>query len=176
MLHHQISFPLLLLAPLLLNAGCEESDSGTPPYLGTYEVLSHTENTAGCDTEGDPVEGEATFFSLEDENFFGVSVLTWHDCESAESCSDVGALDRSFTKEGGEWVSQVIYAAGGVDCDVGITEGTIEETDSGVRIEFHTYSGVITVQSAEACETDLAEEHREELECTGIEVLEATLR
>ena len=174
MFKREVSLSVLLLTPLLVPAGCSEDESETP-YVGTYEIASHTENAAGCDGEGDAVEGETPFFSLEDESFFGVSVLTWYDCDSPDSCSETGFLNRSFTKEGGDWTSQVISSSGGIDCSLAITEGTISETDSGIRLEFRSYSGVLTVASDEACETDVAEERRDELECTGIEVLEATL-
>ncbi|MGH1340145.1 MAG: hypothetical protein ACRBN8_01240 [Nannocystales bacterium] len=164
----------VVLIPLLLAAGCSEGDAETP-YVGTYEVRSHTENVMGCEGAGEAVEGDVLFFSLEDESFFGVSLLTWHDCESASSCNEEGALDRSFTKEGSEWTSKVIFASGDVDCSLGLTEGTITETDAGIRLEFRSYEGVLTVASEEACETDVAEQRRDELDCTGIEVLEATL-
>lgn len=164
----------LLLTPLLFSAACQDSDSETP-YVGTYEVRSHTENRTGCGSEGDPVQGATAFFSFEDENFFGTTVLSWFSCDSAESCSDVGELDRSFIKEGGEWTSQVSYSGGGVDCGVGLTEGTIEETDSGVRIEFRSYEGSFTLANEDECEPELAEDRRDELECTGLEVIEATL-
>jgi hypothetical protein len=164
----------LFLTPLLLNAGCQESDSQSP-YAGTYEIRSHTKTTAGCSSDAAPVQGEAAYFSFEEETFFGIPLLTWFTCDSAESCSDVGELDRSFTKESGGWISQVIYASGGVECSVELIEGTIEETDSGVRLEFRSYEGSFTLASTDACETELAEDRRDELECAGIEVIEATL-
>lgn len=131
--------------------GCKEDEVAAP--TGTYEVLSHTRTEMTCDGDGADVMGETMFFSLELDDFLGATLLGWHDCSSADMCEEESSLLRSFIERGGEWVAESSSAGGFDECVVMATDGTVEETPDGVRIEFRTSSATFMLGDDEECST-----------------------
>ncbi len=150
-------------------AGCKEDELAAP--TGTYEITSHTRTEMTCDGDGAEVM-ETEFFSLEIDDVFGFSILGWHDCASAESCEEASSLLRSFMERDGRWVLESTQAGGIDDCQGSISEGSLEETADGVHIEIRTLSGLIELEDGEECGTDLIDAHRDELECTSLELID----
>lgn len=161
---------LLSLCLSFAVTGCKEDELSAP--TGTYEITSHTETVMTCDGDGADVMGDTMFFSLEIDDVFGFEVLGWHDCSSADTCEDTSSLLRSFMESDGEWVLESTQAGGIDDCQGSISEGSLEETADGVRIEIRTLSGLIELEDGEECGTDLVDAHRDELECTSLEIID----
>ena len=160
---------LVLVALSVSLTACEE-DEGTPAPTGTYEVQSHTRTAMTCEGPGEAVE-ETEFFALELDEFFGASLLGWHDCTSATACEESASLTRSFIEQGGEWTLRSTFASGFEGCEGTIEEGTVVETEDGVEIEIRSFTGAIELASGEECDTDLVDAHADALECTTLEVI-----
>lgn len=148
---------------------CAEDEEVTAP-TGTYEVQSHTRTEMTCDGAGEQVE-EIEFFALELDEFFGTSLLGWHDCTSATSCEEDASITQSFTHEGGEWRLRSTLATGLEDCQGTIEEGVVIETEEGVEIELRSFTGTIALESGEECDTDIVDAHEDDLSCTTLEVI-----
>ena len=161
---------VLALVTLSVSLTACAEDEEVPAPTGTYEVQSHTRTEMTCDGAGEAVE-ETEFFALELDNFFGASILGWHDCTSATSCEEAASLTRSFIREGGEWTLRSTFAAGFDTCEGTIEEGTVIETDEGVEIEIRSFTGSITLESGEECDTDVVDAHADELSCTTLEII-----
>lgn len=141
---------VLVLSALLALPACDDGDGGSG-LTGTYEVTSHTLVEDGCGGEPMPVSDPANcfgcviskgFFKVKQQNFFGQTVHTIVDCDSAETCDDAenpdeivfgGAVfERSV---GGALVGEVHGAAtGGIDCGYTRVDYRLEATDEGVRL------------------------------------------
>ena len=164
---------LLFLAASFALPACQADDDEAAGPTGTYEVQSHTRTDMTCEGAGEAVQGETELFALELDNFFGATVLGWHDCTSATDCEEESDLFRSFVEEDGRWVLRSTFASGIESCSGSIEEGSTVQTDDGVRIEIRSYSGTIDLEAGEECDTDLVDAHFGELDCTTIEVIEA---
>ncbi len=152
-------------------SACAEGEGPEASPDGLYEVSVHTRTQGSCDGEGQDVEGAPGHFRLLETDFGTDRILTWHECESVDTCDD--SSTAMFDYENGEWVRQWSSTVGVNDafCSVETITGTLEQTDDGIRVEFRTASGTLEIP----CEDGIAETHADELSCDNIEVYEGIL-
>ena len=129
----------------------------------------------GCDVAVDTVADDSPYFLLAEESFFGAPILAWHDCSAPGTCDESVSLFGSFVSIGGVWKIRNSSSSGGADsCSLGLTDGSIEETEAGIRIEIRSYRGTLTVPTDDDCQPETAEARQDELTCESLEVIEAT--
>lgn len=164
---------LAILSSLAWVAACNgDRTRGPSGYEGTYAIRTHTRNDTSCDGAGDAVTDGPAYFQLKADSILGKSILGWHDCTGPGACDDAISLTGSFVSIDGQWRMRSSSASGDTSCTLGLTDGTVAHTDTGVHIEIRQYSGTITVPTAADCQPDLAETHMSELSCDGIEVID----
>jgi len=170
-----------LLCALVFAAGCgADPDPGggteADPFEGTYKVTSHTKNGMDCNGPGADVTDGDAFFSLTEESFLGTPILAYRACTDATTCDESIGLLESFIDEGNGWMRQVKSSGssgGSSDCSLGLVEGPLVKTETGLELEIKSYSGTITLAAGETCDTDLVDAHRAELMCSGTERITA---
>lgn len=159
----KVSAGFLVAASLLLAAGCGDDGPATSRYAATYEVLQHTRNTSGCDSEGRTIEGER-YFKLTDDG----GSLGYHMCTSATECSEPVNQTKSFgRKDGDNWIGEIIEAdpRRGA-CAVQYTKGELRpDGDKGVRIETHSYSGEVARDPSVDCDEQFVRDNVAALNC-----------
>jgi hypothetical protein len=170
----------LWLAPCLalgLVACGSDDDGGSGASVaaleGIYEVSTHTQNLADCDSPGDAVS-EYTHFELRrGESFLGIANVEMFECQdaSASSC-EMDFSSASFFQDGSSWRVETSYASGSDDlCSVGKNTAVLEATDGGARIERRSYHGSITTPAGQDCLVQEADDHMDALSCE-LEVIE----
>ncbi len=130
--------------------GCGDGD-GAGGLDGIYEITSHTltgESCAGTPTE--VTDDTACFqcvltqpyFKIKTQTFFGQTIRSAIECESATACDDSDDPDTidlsgpifEFSRDG-KFVGEAAAAAtGGAGCSYTLAVFTLEETDTGVMI------------------------------------------
>jgi len=146
------SIRLAVLGAALCLTACGGDDDSTPnPFLGTFEVTSHTLSEMGCDMPNPLVEEsscfgcvvESPFFKIKRQTFFGESFLSVVECESATVCADDGDDEDTIDlggaildqKDGDDWVGHAYAASfGGASCSYTETEWRLTETEAGIEL------------------------------------------
>lgn len=163
------------LAAVLLTAamspsisGCGDDEPSISPFADTYQVVVHTRNIDGCDSEGAPFDGD-DFFELTEEG----DSLAYHVCEAAGDCQDAVNQSKSFdTREGDTWIGRMFDATGTRGaCDVTFTERVASLEGDDVRIETRTYSGEFSREDGQECTDELVLDNRSALTCGQFDVV-----
>lgn len=148
--------------------GCGE-DAGGADFSGSYEVLTHTRNTRGCEGAGSAFSGDK-FFELRADN----GVLGYHRCGEPGDCS-VRDESRSFDEPSGEeWRKVAVSFEQFRDyCQAELSERVARFEEGVLRLEGKVYRGEVLRVDGERCEEALVVSRRDELECAQREALSA---
>ena len=155
-----------LASATLMSCG---SDEGQTSFEGTYEVISHTRNTDGCNAEGEAFDGDS-YFRL--ARVDGGNRLAYYPCDGPDNCDDIANSTKSFsTRNEDEW-RNMLWAGNdsGSMCILQLTERILTSDSNGIRIERRVFSKTYEDSEVE-CEGEAAESRRDELECQVYEKL-----
>lgn len=157
-------------AMLMGAAGCGGDGTSTSPYANTYNIVLHTRNTDGCDSEGEPFTGDE-YFKLTDDG----KTLGYHTCTAADACSSAVNETLSFqTKQDAAWIGRTIDSTQHRDsCDATLTERSATLENGDVRIETRTYKGNISHDPGVDCDDPFVLDHRTDLACGQYDVIVA---
>lgn len=169
------AFVVPLIAALALAAGCGE------PYdeiLGTWQVTTHTENTAGCEAEG-PAVADPPYIKFIEGEFFGQEYAEYVACTDAgTTCEDAGGIFGAllYAEEIDGGVRASIFAASyGSSPDDCLMSGTISDaTLAGGVLRIETRSRSQDNVSGTACDSDDTKDRFSSLPCTRFELITAT--
>ncbi len=142
-----------LLIPFLVSACGDDTD----PYVGTYEVVTHTLISNGCGNAPEPVTSEtscftcmveAPFVKIKKQSLFGQSFHVLVDCDSATACEDDGE-DPNTINLGGAF-----FDRSGDGGRIGTADGAIYAGAScgftGVRLSMVTTSEGVKLTRTES--------------------------
>lgn len=168
-------FTVIILSIFSLT-GCDDDGSGNSKYNGIYEITSAQEQI-GCG-EGNWTEmtTEEDYFLLEGTEFFGLPMIGFSFCtgETKDSCDDSFDLSMSFMKESGEWVNSSEYSMSSGTCFLSRTQGTLEESETGVTITSITLEGTVELDAGDECDYELIDKYLDQLTCST-SVIEGTI-
>lgn len=147
----------------MLQLGCGDDGPGEPDFEGTYQVIQHTRNTAGCDMQGPPFNGDE-FFRLTESG----SELRYFACESAGDCESTFNVTNSFEEfDGQRWSKETrSVSQSRTHCAVTITERVATMESGDVRIQTHVFEGEIERELSQDCTEQFVRDHRDELTCS----------
>jgi len=177
-----------LLISVLVSACGDDTD----PYVGTYEVVSHTLVDNGCGNAPAPVTSgtscftcmvEKPFFKVKKQSFFGQSLHVVVDCDSATACDDAGDdpdtinLGSAFFDRnggGGRIGTADAAAYGGASCSYTGVRLSMVSTSEGVKLtrtESRLKAGAASEALGEDACLDLTDNPppADQLECNSIE-------
>ncbi len=160
---------------LWLLGGCviNGNSAGENPFEGTFKVTTHTRNEMDCTSPGAAVTDGDAFFKLSEETVFGTKLLAYRSCTNATTCATDMSLFESFIDEGKGWMRQIKTSSGTTSCSLGLVEGPLVETETGLTLDTKSSQGDVMLGANEKCDTDLVDTHRNDLMCTKIESLVA---
>lgn len=188
--------PLVVSAALLFIglSGCDsdEGSSGAGAFAGVYEITSHQADPQGCEALV-AVEDPSTcsncsvrkgFFKIKEQSFFGQTVVTLVECESATVCDDADDEPGDITLGGVTFSSTSADRMSGELNASSYFEGSCtflgkryvaEKTEAGLTLTTTQRQGNPEAADEDACfaHTD-SPPADDTLECTGQEVIEAT--
>lgn len=156
---------LAALAAMLMASAC--GGGGDPDFVGMYMTTSHVTNETQCTGADTPVDGPA-YFRITSQEFFGQTVYTRDDCDTADEASCVsggGLVDSSGTG----FVST--QSGDATSCSLGYI--SFEASLDGDELTFSTTtyadSGAI-----DPCTTDEAERRGDSMPCESYDVIVGT--
>lgn len=161
--------------------GCSEELSSLE---GIYEIQSWSENTRGCDSDGESILAMQSddHFYLKAENFFDQEFLNLVMCEGVEACAVLAAddtinlgfgLDSGSDSQG--WTGAGYSLGGSESCSGEIRDNRLAETSSGeLRFEIRrTFVAEVPLDSEGFCDSDVAIEMAASQGCEALEVTSA---
>jgi hypothetical protein len=165
----------------IMVSGC---DDDLTALEGVYEIQTWTENTTGCDSDGDSILEERSddHFYLKAENLFGQEFLNLVLCEGLDTCLTTAAEDTinlgfglDSGSDGAGWTGSG-YTLGGSDtCSGEVRNNSLVESEAGqLRFEIRrTFVEDVPLDSDGFCDSDAAIAAAESQGCEGLEVTTA---
>lgn len=166
-----------LLALAFLAPAC----GGGSGFEGDYQAVTYAETPLGgsCTDPLQPgtIPAGQEFFRLQDDNFFGASIVGWHDCTGpAQGCDDAINLFSSFANEEGEYRAGFL-SWGGNPCNVSSQRGVLTRVDdTTIRITTTSRSGEVPeLGDCGGLDSEDVEPFVDSLPCESISELTAQL-
>lgn len=156
--------------------------------MGIYQVVSHTENKAGCDAEGPPASSTAPFFFVRKEKFLGFDYYALVGCETLDACRMDAKEEDAFSqfqftfdevKSGTELAGSTrttgFSSASGICTEPAVSDRSFARSEDAVRIEERTRIGDDYPADKDGfCSTDLGEKATKGKPCSEYVVVTAT--
>ena len=152
------------LSVLVISSAC---GGGDPDFVGTYMTTSHVSNQTQCSGADTPIDAPP-YFRITSQKFFGATVYTRDDCDSADqaSCVSGGGLVDSTG------VGFVLTQSGDASsCSLGYISYQAALDGDELTFSTTTYadSGAI-----DPCTTDEAEKRGDSMPCQSYDILVGT--